>query len=419
MFIRKLWAYLLGYLILVIKGEHPERLINLAYTRGVHLWDLCWIDAGTLTAKVYASSFRTLRHIAKKAGCKLRIRRKRGLPFLLFRLRRRRMLLVGAVVFCLILYCLSSFIWTVEVSGTRRISQQKVKELAAEAGLRPGRIRFQVQRDDVVDHLLRELPEIAYAEVDVGPRSRIRISEKQLPEPGVGYCHIVAEKEGVIESVLTLAGQPLVKEGDVVRKGQVLISGEISPAPPGQDEQQGEQLPPRQEPRFVQARGIVHARVWYRFYGEAALEEIQERLTGRKTLIFRIKVPGKEVIVYGPREVPYQFCRLRTHRYKLQRWRNISLPVEFVTIEAEEVRHQHVRRSYEEAVKMAAERAREKAVRGLPRDAVTVRRRYKVLGGDEDPVRVVLTIETRESIGVIRKFRPENQTDKTGGKEGV
>lgn len=411
MFVRKLWAYLLGYLILVVKGEHPERFINLAYTRGVHLWDLDWSGTDTLLVKVYAFSFRPLRHIAKKSDCSVRIRRKSGVPFLLRRLRRRRMLLAGAVVFCFILYFLSSLIWTVEVSGTRRISPAEVKGLAAEAGLRPGRFRFQVQRGYVVDYLIQELPGIAYAEVDVGPRSKIRISEKVVPAPGVGTCHIVAGKDGMIESILTLSGQPLVSEGDIVRRGQVLISGKISPAAPERETSPEEPPPPREQPRFVEARGIVHARVWYRFYGEARAEEIREQVTGRKTTICSIKLSGKEVIIYGPPQIPYKYHRLRIHRSKLPVWRNISLPVEFVTIEAEEVRRLYVRRSFDEAVEVAAEHARIRASRGVPREAVTVRRQYRVIGSEENPVRVVLTVETRESIGVVRKFRPVTQTN--------
>ena len=55
---RKIWAYIFGYLSLVVKGPHPERFINLAFTRGVYLWDLNWTSPDTLIVKVYAHSFR-------------------------------------------------------------------------------------------------------------------------------------------------------------------------------------------------------------------------------------------------------------------------------------------------------------------------------------------------------------------------
>jgi similar to stage IV sporulation protein len=405
---KNLLAYLRGYLIIMVKGEHPERFINLAYTRGIQLWDLAWVGSDTMLAKVDISSFRPLRHIARMANCRLRIHRKKGLPFFLYRLRRRRMLLVGAVLFCLILYFFSSLIWTVEVSGTKKIPAARVKTLAAEVGLCPGNFCFQVQRQDVVDHLMKEIPDLSYVEVDVGPRSWVRITEKVLPAPSVGICHIVAAKDGMIESILTLSGQPLVKEGDTVKKGQVLISGEILPQAPEQEPSNPEPAAPEAPSRFVEAQGIVHARVWYRFYGEAPKHEIREQVTGRKARIYCLRIDKKEIIIAGPRQIPYDFYRLQKYESKFPQWRDLSLPVEFVTIEVEEVKSLPVRYSFEEAVQLAAEHARSKAAKDIPPEAKLVRRQYRVLGsGDDDPVKVVLTVETRESIGVVRKFRPQ------------
>ena len=413
MIMRKIWTYLLGYLVLVVKGPHPERFMNLAFTRGVYLWDLVWTGPDTLLVNVYAQSFRAIRHIARQSNCRVRIQRKRGLPFFFYRFRRRRMLLAGAFIFCLLLYFLSSLIWTVDVSGARKISPARVKALAASAGLRPGNFRFQVQRDNVAKYLLRELPGITYAEVEVGPRSKVRIIEKSAAPSTSGTCNIVAKKDGIIDSILTLKGQSAVKEGDLVKKGQVLISGAIYPPAPEPDPDNPKPPPPAKPLRYVEAQGIVHSRIWYRFYGEAPKDEILEEKTGRKTKIFCIDLADQQIIIKGPRHIPYQDYRSQTKRSKIPRWRNITLPVEFVTIEAEEIRRVRLRRSFEEAVDAAAKRARENAVKGIPARAVPVRRQYKVIGTrDDNPVRVVLTVETREEIGIPRKFQQSEKPDK-------
>ncbi|HBG22166.1 MAG TPA: sporulation protein YqfD, partial [Peptococcaceae bacterium] len=126
-------------------------------------------------------------------------------------------------------------IWTVDVSGTRKLSTARVKELAAAEGLKQGNLCFRVSRDQVENHLMRQLPEISYVEVEVHPRATVKVVEKKEPAPSQGPCHIVAKKEGVIDSILALEGQTMVKEGDLVRKGQVLISGAIYPPPPEPD----------------------------------------------------------------------------------------------------------------------------------------------------------------------------------------
>jgi similar to stage IV sporulation protein len=410
---RKIWAYFFGYLVLVVKGTHPERFINLAFTRGVYLWDLTWTSPDTLIVKVYAHTFRTLRHLARQSGCRVRIRKKRGFPFLVNRFRRRRMLFVGGFVFLFLLYLLSSFIYTVEVEGTDQISPDKIERLAAEQGLRPGSLRYQVDRDQVVNYLLRELPEISYAEVHVSPRSRIRIVEKVSPPKSIGTCHIVAKKDGIIDSMLALTGQPVVKEGDLVKKGQILISGEIYPPEPEPDpNNQNPQPPtPRKPVDFVQAQGVVYARTWYRFYGEAPRNEVIEEETNRTVKIYCIKLGDKEITIHGPSQIPYKFFRAKTTRSKFPQWRNLNLPVEFVTIEAKEIKRARLQRTFEEAKELAAGRARDQAVKGLPDKAEPVSRQYKVIGSkDDNPVRVLLTVETREEIGITQPFQAKEKS---------
>lgn len=408
MIMKKIWAYFVGYLVLIVQGNHPERFINMAFTRGIHLWDLAWKSPDTLMVKVYAHSFRTLRHVARQSRCRIRIHKKQGFPFLIHRFRHRRMLLAGALIFCLILYFLSSIIWTVDVSGTRKISPRQVRELAAEKGLKQGNFCFRVQRDQVEGYILRELPGVSYVEVKVGPRSKVRIIEKVDPPPSQGPCHIVAKKDGVIDSILTLNGQPKVKEGDLVKKGQVLISGAIYPPPPEADPADPKPPSPPQKPlRYVSAQGIVYGKLWYRFYGEGLRDEIAEEKTGNKVRIYCINMGGKEIIIKGPKRIPYKYYRSQTQRSKFLRWRNKTLPVEFVTIEAEEIRYLRIQRSFEETVEVAARRAREKETKGIPKGAVPVRRQYRVIGTrDDNLVRVILTVETKEEIGVARSFTP-------------
>jgi sporulation protein YqfD len=324
--IKKLWAYLYGYLTIVVKGVHPERFINMAIARGIQLWDLSWDSTDTLTVKIYAQSFRTLRHVARQSRCRVRICRKSGFPFLIKRFRRRRMLLIGAIVFVLALYFLSSLIWTVDVSGTRKLSSAQVKELVAAEGLKPGNFCFQLDRDQIENQLLRQLPEVSFVEVNIQPRAKVKVVEKKTPAPSQGPCHIVAKKEGVIDSILVLEGQGMVKEGDLVKKGQVLISGAIYPPLPEPDPAKPEpQLSDQKPVSFVNAQGVVYGKYWYRFYGEALLDEVVKEKTGRQVRRYSIIMGGKELIIKGPEEIPYKYYESQT-KSKILRWRNQTLP---------------------------------------------------------------------------------------------
>lgn len=407
MLIRAFWAYMLGFLVLAVKGEHPERFINLASMRGVALWDVIWVDQETMLVKAPARSFAALRHIARRTNAKVRIRAKGGLPFVLRRLRRRSMLTVGAVTFCLLLYLLSSLIWTVDVVGTRQLDPAQVRREAASAGLYPGNLRSLVNGKDVADRLMREMPGIALAEVDFrGTQASIRIYERVSPEPSLGAANVVAVKDGVIRDLLVLAGAPQVKEGDLVRAGQILISGIIAPPPPPKTEGAPSPPPAPVEPRYVNAQGIVRARVWYRCYAEVPLEQVVDQKTGRHATIVSIRLANKEIIIKGPPAIPYLLYNLTENKRKLPQWRNITFPVEFVTIRAEEIRRFLVRRSYDEALRLAVRQAQTAMTGQLPAGAVVTDQQSRVVNTDVGRAGVLLTVETLEEIGVPQQFAP-------------
>lgn len=83
-----------------------------------------------------------------------------------------------------------------------------------------------------------------------------------------GCCDLVASRDGVIDSVVTLAGTPAVSAGETVRKGQVLIRGE----------ERGSQ----ETVHPVAARGLVMAYVWDAATARVDATEIRTEYTGRE-----------------------------------------------------------------------------------------------------------------------------------------
>ena len=88
---------------------------------------------------------------------------------------------------------------------------------------------------------------------------------------------MVAVRGGIVDSVQVFAGTAQVKAGDIVQKGQVLISGTER----GQDEQ----LAP------VQARGVVTARCWRSYTVQMPLWDIESEETDRELTRRQICTP--------------------------------------------------------------------------------------------------------------------------------
>lgn len=267
---------LLGTAKVVVKGEYPERVINSALARGMSLKGVIKGGEG-LVLQLRAADLNRLKGLGEITGHEIEVVEVMGLPHYRRWVSRRFMFLAGLFLFVVLLYLLSSFVWFVEVLGTKTIEPRKLLATAAEHGLYPGAFKGNFSRDEVEKVIMERYPELAYVEIESrGVWVGIKVVEKILPNPVVvGPCHLVAAKGGIVEEILVLEGQPLVEPGDTVGMGDVLISGVVYLTTEGTEKED----PGERKPLLVHARGIVKARVCYEGYGEQPFNEEKANMT--------------------------------------------------------------------------------------------------------------------------------------------
>lgn len=290
-----LWYYLRGYVMIKAKGFSAERFMNMAAYRGVYLWDVAQDGAG-MTMKAAGGSLPLLEACAEKTGCTLQILGWGGLPASLRRFRGRQVLAAGMLLFAAGLYVLSSFVWVIRVEGNERLSGEEILGACRDMGLRPGAWKKGVDLDAVTSGLLESFPDISWASVSVkGTDATIRLAEtiekaeivdKETP------CDIVAAQDGVILKITAERGTPLVTEGDVVKKGDVLISSEVIIGLEGEE----------QRPEYVAAEGAVTARVWLRLAEDAPLAYEETVYDGEEQENHSLIFDGKELDFLHPSE---------------------------------------------------------------------------------------------------------------------
>ncbi len=266
---------------------------------------------------------------------------------------------------------------------------------AAHNGVYIGAAKWNFSPNAVEKAILRELPQISYVQCDVrGVKAKFKVVEKILPDDEItGPCHIVAAQDGVIEDILVLNGQANVKVGQVVGRGDILISGIVFPPAPYALEEGVP--PPESEPYLVRARGTIKARTWYDGYGECPLKVESKKLTGRQTASVYFKTPWK------------QFTLRKSHPdyalYKVeQRQSKINSPLGQWGINKRILREQKmVVQEYreEEAVELARERGINNLRRQMPDNWQIIDSRIEVLSSPSDSiVRIKVAIECIEDI---------------------
>ena len=394
----RLANYLKGSVKVRISGHVPEKFINLCVAERIFLWGLLREDSH-LYAWMALNDFYRIRPLVRRSRAKVTVVTYSGWPFLAKRILRRKMLVLGAV-FCIItVQILASYIWFVEVVGTRTVLPEQVLSVAQQQGLRLGMARDTISVKPVENAILLELPQISWVSVSfTGTRAVIEVVERTVPQPeDKKPAHIIADKDGIITEIIALSGQASVKKGDNVKKGDLLIKGFVQeqPTPAASGQPKIITLPAQ----LVKANGIIKARIWHESYGEAPLTQEMKSRTGRQELEVILNLGGHEVILKkgNPSFVTYDSEVI--HK-TLPGWRNSQFVVESTIRIYHEIQSLHREISMEEARDEATGRALTVMQQLIPESAQILARHIEILKlNEKNLVRVKVSAETIEDIG--------------------
>ena len=322
------WAKAAGYLIVMDKGAALERLLNLASANGIYLWDIKRYPPDVMVLRVGIHGFRALRPLLRRTNCRARIKRRHGWPFLWHRLTRRAGFLCGFILFLALLAFLTSFVWRIELLGIKSISPDALRRNLRRLGLYEGVFRGGLDKDRIQQELEILTPQAAWISIELrGIVALVRVVERTGPPAKKQSADLVAARDGLIVKVVVYQGTPVAAEGEMVRAGQLLVSGtEVSAGPDGT-------LLSRQ----VTASGRIEARVWDEARAYMPLVIWQSVATGRRTRVIRLRL-GARTFSFPRERPPYiWFQQIRT-QYGLWHGRNTLPLVELIIDRYDEVR---------------------------------------------------------------------------------
>lgn len=402
-----LWNYLKGYVIIRVSGFSVERFVNLAAFKNIYIWDVRR-ETASVTMKVSIKGFKALRDCAAKTGCRYKILERRGLPFRVKKYEKRKALSLGALAFVAGLYILSSFVWTIDISGNEKISSQELKLALSEMGLRPGTFKKNVDLDKITENLLVSFSDISWVSVKIKGTDAIISIAEAIPKPKMldknTANDIIAAKDSVIVSCVVSAGTPLVSAGDVVKAGDVLISSRLLIMEG--DEVKGEQ--------YTAARGEVFARVWYDIAEEEPLSFTERTYTGAVKYDSSLIIGDSEVNLIRPSGPElYESREIYEKRLAIG---DFELPLALKKQEYLEYADKE-RTITEDEAKEALSAKISAFLDGLPLESQveSIETEYERIGGI---MRAKARASVVERIDEIREITPEsNDGENTGGSE--
>ena len=128
----------MGYVRIAVEGYYIERFINICTTNKILIWNLKREKGIRLHLNIGIKDFYTIVKIAKKLQCNIKIEKKRGMPFIINRYRKRKIFIVAVLVILVMLSISSNYIWNIDVQVEDNMQLNDIAEDIKDAGLKTG-----------------------------------------------------------------------------------------------------------------------------------------------------------------------------------------------------------------------------------------------------------------------------------------
>ncbi|ANX00542.1 sporulation protein YqfD [Thermoclostridium stercorarium] len=394
MFLIRLWHYLKGYVIIIVSGLSVEKFINICTRRQILLWDIERLSPTEVIMKMSIRGFKNARSAARKSRCRVRIKAKKGLPYIIWRYKKRKGFVAGLIVFAVLIYLMTSIIWSVEITGNYNLSRETLMQQLNEMGIFRGATKRSINPKHVADKLMLNNRGLAWVGVEIkGTKLIISVREGIEPPRVVPMdqpCNVVAERDGIVISVRAKNGLEKVKEGDTVKKGQVLISGVM------------ESKNPEAGTRYVHAMGEVLARTWYEVKVDVPEKKINRIRTGHEWnkysmyfLDFKIRLPsGNNPFELYEKDIVDKAPVIMNH---------FKFPLGLIIEKHYELKEEEEFLDKEEARRLAEKTAMDKVSEILPADAEIVDRQMEIFTSDGKEY-LLVTVECTENIAMQQEI---------------
>lgn len=293
--LKKIMIWLKGYLIVRIKGSSVERFINLCINNNINIWDIS-DNNNYKTLHISKKSYNELEQYIEKTGVTIEITDKKGLPFLFYRYKKRKLFLLGLIIFISLIYSFSFFIWDINISGEDIYTDEQIIKKLEEYDIGIGSPKAKIDCSKLEKALRDDFEDIAWISCELkGTRLNISINETILPEKieeNDTPCNIIAVKDGLISDIYIESGTKVRSKGDEVKKGDILITGVINLY-----NDYDELI----ETSYVPANGKVYALVNYDYYDSFSMSYYEKQYTGKTKKYYGLVIADNTFEPYKPK----------------------------------------------------------------------------------------------------------------------
>lgn len=392
MLIKILFNYIIGYLRISIEGYYIERFINICRNNKITIWNLKRDKNVKLNLNIGINDLRKVAKIAKQTKCKMKIIRKKGIPFLFNKYKKRKIFFVFLILIIITLSILSNFIWNIQIIVEENEQIENIYQDVISAGLTIGKSKFNLNTKEVINKIRLNRDDIAWLGIEIKGTNAIVRVVKSTARPDIidenEYCNIVSDKQGVITKIRAQNGTMAVKVGDTVNIGTTLINGWMEGKYTGI--------------RYVHAMGEIEAKVWYTKSKKVLYNTTERHETGNIENKYKIKINNFEINL-SKRLSKFEIYDTIDTENKVRVFSDFYLPISVIKTTNKEVKEEQKEYTIEEAKELGIQQLQEELDEEV-KDKEKIVNKIINTYEKEDGIEISVTYEVLENIGTNEKI---------------
>lgn len=386
--------YLLGYVRISIEGYYIERFINICRNNKILIWNLKRDKNVKLELNVGINDVKKIAKIAKQTKCKMKINKKKGIPFIFNKYRKRKLFFTFLLLIIIMMGITSNFVWNIQIvkQDESDLDLNSIYKDIEEAGLSIGTPKNKINTKEIINNIRTKRNDISWIGIELKGTNAIVKVVKSTEKPDIineeEYCNVVANKPGIITKINAQNGSIAVKVGDTVNVGTTLINGWMEGKYTGI--------------RYVHARGEVEAKVWYEKSKKIMYNTTEIKETGNIENKYKIKINNFEINL--SKKLPkFKIYDTITEEKKIKLFSDFYLPISIVKTTYKEQKDEVKEYEKEEAKNIGIQELEQELEQEISDKEKIVNKIINTYE-QEDGIEVRVTYEVLENIGTNEKI---------------
>lgn len=391
MLIKIIFNYIIGYIRISIEGYYIERFINICRNDKITIWNLKRDKNVKLELNMGIKDLKKVAKIARQTKCKIKITRKRGLPFIFNKYKKRKLFFAFLIVMIIALAISSNFIWNIEVVEENE-KMENIYQDVVESGLSIGKLKSKINTKEIINKTRLKRDDIAWMGIELKGTNAIVKVVKATSKPDIvneeEYCNIVSDKNGIITKINAQNGTIAVKVGDTVNVGTTLINGWMEGKYTGI--------------RYVHAKGEIQAKVWHTKSKKIPYNATERIETGNIENKYKIKINNFEInLSKGVSKFEIYDTIVMENKFKI--FSDFYLPISLIKTTNKEIKEEQKNYTIDEAKNLGIEELQEELDNEI-QDKEKIVNKIINTYEKEDGIEIYVTYEVLENIGTNEKI---------------